>query len=277
VGSALLALYVQLQSTRRSVRSAGWLVACAYACRPPDGILASVLFGSRRSRVDEGRCREREMSSWREGRDGSAWTSDASRAPAGCSSPAEHGDFAHRGAMNQAPVPHGPERRARVSDGGLGRGMKALGLFRVHYLAKNLGVMGRSAGACATPRSRSAVAQFKVNEHAARLWLVRRYLWLFWPKRRAALRHRGDSRGTRLAMMDLLYQNSGWRQFRYASRTTTKRCFVILALGGSIHGAWALPTAEAGEWVELFGARFNLRQAKTSIASTFETASRLIL
>jgi hypothetical protein len=114
------------------------------------------------------------------------------------------------------------------------------GLLGYHYLAKNLGVALTSLPWLPPPgESRTFGAPFKINEHGLALWVTTPlYLWILWPKRL------GDDPARRNlyivcalsaalpALMDLLYQNSGWRQFGYRfSNDYSILLFVLLALG----------------------------------------------
>jgi len=114
------------------------------------------------------------------------------------------------------------------------------GLFGYHYLAKNLGV---SLTSLPWLPPRDAVAQFgspfKINEHGLALWFTTPlYLWILWPRRfdgqpdRKWLYTVTALSAALPAMMDLLYQNSGWRQFGYRfSNDYAVLLFVLLAVG----------------------------------------------
>jgi hypothetical protein len=114
------------------------------------------------------------------------------------------------------------------------------GLLGYHYLGKNLGVALTSLPWLPPPgESRAFGAPFKINEHGLALWVTTPlYLWILWPKRL------GDDPARRNlyvacalsaampAVMDLLYQNSGWRQFGYRfSNDYSILLFVLLAVG----------------------------------------------
>jgi hypothetical protein len=114
------------------------------------------------------------------------------------------------------------------------------GLFGYHYLGKNLGIALTSLPWL---RPKDAVASFgapfKVNEHGLALWFTTPvYLWLFWPKRfdgqpdRKWLYVVVALSAALPAVMDLLYQNTGWRQFGYRfSNDYAILLFVLLAVG----------------------------------------------
>jgi hypothetical protein len=141
--------------------------------------------------------------------------------------------------------------------------MHKWGMLNYHYLAKNLGVALTSlpwvpargeAGAFGAP--------FKINEHGLALWFTTPlYLWLLWPKRL------GDDPDRRWlyavlalsaavpAAMDLLYQNSGWRQFGYRfSNDYAVLLFVLLAVGARPMGKLFVAAAAWSCAWNLFGA-----------------------
>jgi len=111
------------------------------------------------------------------------------------------------------------------------------GLASYHYLAKNLGVM-LTCLPWLPPRG-SGNGSLTINEHGLALWFVTPlYLWILWPK---ALDQNPDRKwlyavvalsAAMPAMIDLLYQNSGWRQFGYRfSNDYSVLLFVLLAVG----------------------------------------------
>jgi hypothetical protein len=134
--------------------------------------------------------------------------------------------------------------------------MARWGMLNYHYLAKNLGVSLTSLPWLPPPGGASTFgAPFKINEHGLALWFTTPlYLWLLWPRR-------FDGDGARKwlyvvvalsaalpAAMDLLYQNSGWRQFGYRfSNDYSVLLVVLLAVGARPMGklfagaaAWSL-------------------------------------
>jgi hypothetical protein len=125
-------------------------------------------------------------------------------------------------------------------------------------LAKNLGVM-LTILPWLNPRHVSGPlppAPFQINEHGLALWFTTPvYLWLLYPRRSGWLS------GALLASialpisMDLLYQNSGWRQFGYRfSNDYAILLFVLLALGDRPMGAWFRAAAVWSIGWNLFGA-----------------------
>jgi hypothetical protein len=158
--------------------------------------------------------------------------------------------------------------------------MDKWGLFGWHYLAKNLGVsltilpwmppagqfcfdMPRE-GLAAVVTSFLRCVPFRVNEHGLALWWTTPlYFWLLAPVGFA-----GAPRARRwqyialgiwagiIAAMDLLYQNSGWRQFGFRfSNDFAVVLFILLALGGrSTKSRWFQVAAAWGIAWNLFGA-----------------------
>jgi hypothetical protein len=137
------------------------------------------------------------------------------------------------------------------------------GLVSYHYLAKNLGVAFTSLPWLAPKDGSSSLgAPFKINEHGLALWFTCPfYFWLLWPKRfDSGARHAGDEHDRKWlyvivavsaalpAVMELLYQNTGWRQFGYRfSNDYSVLLFVLLAVGArplrwtfGIAAAWAI-------------------------------------
>ncbi len=106
------------------------------------------------------------------------------------------------------------------------------GLFSYHYLGKNL--------ACVLTilpwfpaRGTAGAAPFQINEHGLALWFTTPiYLWLFRPRVRTPLHDLLALAVIGPALMLLLYQNTGWRQFGYRfSNDYAPLLFVLLALG----------------------------------------------
>lgn len=118
--------------------------------------------------------------------------------------------------------------------------MEKWGMLNYHFLAKNLGVAFTSLPWLPAPGERHMFGTpFKVNEHGLALWFTTPvYIWLLWPRR-----FDGDPQRKWLyvvaaiaaalpALMDLLYQNTGWRQFGYRfSNDYAILLFVLLAIG----------------------------------------------
>lgn len=137
------------------------------------------------------------------------------------------------------------------------------GLFGYHYLGKNLGVALTNLP-WLPPKD--AIGQFgapfKINEHGLALWFTTPiYLWLLWPRRfdgqpeRKWLYAVAAVSAALPAAMDLLYQNSGWRQFGYRfSNDYAVLLFVLLAVGGRPMRAFFATFAAWGLAWNVFGA-----------------------
>jgi hypothetical protein len=137
------------------------------------------------------------------------------------------------------------------------------GLVSYHFLAKNLGVALTSLP-WLPPKGGAAPfeAPFQINEHGLALWFTTPlYLWLLWPKR---FDEDGDRKwlytvvalsAALPAAMDLLYQNTGWRQFGYRfSNDYAILLFVLLAIGARpMRGLFAAAAAWGIAW-NVFGA-----------------------
>lgn len=95
-----------------------------------------------------------------------------------------------------------------------------------------------------------------INEHGLALWFTTPfYLWLVWPKKKGFLHGLLWTCAVGPIAMDLLYQNSGWRQFGYRfSNDYAPIFFVLLAIGARPLGtAFRAAAAWALAW-NLFGA-----------------------
>lgn len=132
------------------------------------------------------------------------------------------------------------------------------GLFGYHYLSKNLGVM-LTILPWLPPKGvqgAAGVAPFQINEHGLALWFTTPlYFWLFRPKKMTWLYGALAVTAGLCAFMDLLYQNSGWRQFGYRfSNDYAIPLFVLLALGERPVGFWFKTAAAWSVAWNLFGA-----------------------
>jgi hypothetical protein len=128
------------------------------------------------------------------------------------------------------------------------------GLLGYHYLAKNLGIALTSLPWLPAAGERAAFgAPFKINEHGLALWFTTPlYFWLLWPKRLDAaskwLYAVLAVSAAVPALMDFLYQNSGWRQFGYRfSNDYAVTLMLLLAIGArpmralfGVAAAWGL-------------------------------------
>jgi hypothetical protein len=141
--------------------------------------------------------------------------------------------------------------------------MQKWGVIDYHYLPKNLGCMltilpwlPPHGTRVAWLGSGGGAAPFQINEHGLALWFTTPiYLWLLWP------RSRGWLHGVLLlsiagpALADLLYQNTGWRQFGYRfSNDYAILLFMLLAIGQRPLGPLFRVAAAWGIVASLFGA-----------------------
>ena len=134
--------------------------------------------------------------------------------------------------------------------------MAKWGLVAYHFLAKNLGVALTDLP-WLPPHDGSAGfgAPFKVNEHGLALWFTTPlYFWLLWPRRfdgepdRKWLYVIAALSAALPALMDLGYQNTGWRQFGYRfSNDYAVLLFVMLAVGARPFGR-LFTVAAAAAW-----------------------------
>jgi hypothetical protein len=137
------------------------------------------------------------------------------------------------------------------------------GLFGYHFLGKNLGIALSSLPWLPAKDDVPAFgAPFKINEHGLALWFTTPiYFWLLWPKRfdgqpdRKWLYVVTAISAALPAALDLLYQNSGWRQFGYRfSNDYAVLLFVMLAIGARpMRGLFAACAAWGVAW-NTFGA-----------------------
>lgn len=259
IGVALLAGFLLVALDAEQPLVAGLLVACAWTTRP--GLLfASIFFGLeaiRRCCDDElptdGTFVERVAATWRR-----ADKARLTRMVAIFSAPILV-SFAVASWMNDTRF-HNPSPFAfgheYLSIAWRGR-IERWGLFGYHYLAKNLGVM-LTIMPWLPPHGAHASGQpaFVVNEHGLALWFTTPlYFWLFRPRKAGYLYASLAVTAGIICFLDLLYQNSGWRQFGYRfSNDYAVLLFVMVAIGGRRVG-WAFRAAAA--WAvgwNLFGA-----------------------
>ncbi len=141
--------------------------------------------------------------------------------------------------------------------------MTKWGMLNYHFLGKNLGIALTSlpwlpphgeAGIFGTP--------FKINVHGLAMWFTTPlYFWLLWPRRfdgepgRRWLYVATLVSAALPALMDLLYQNTGWRQFGYRfSNDYAVLLFILLAVGARpMRGLFAAAAVWGVAW-NLFGA-----------------------
>lgn len=261
VGVALQATYVLFSLGAERPVLAGAALACAYMTRPPM-LLAAPLFALEALRAcgpDRERAEAEPFLAWL----GGAWgrvdkrkllTKYVAFAVPILVAFAINSWLNHARYRNFSPFDPGHEY---LTVAWRGRMMK-WGVLSYHFLSKNLGVMltilpwlgphGRASSAFEAP--------FQINEHGLALWFTTPlYFWLFYPRRFGPL-SAAVLAGVVLPMaMDLLYQNTGWRQFGYRfSCDYAILLFVLLALGDRPMGSWfKLAAAWSIGW-NLFGA-----------------------
>jgi len=143
--------------------------------------------------------------------------------------------------------------------------MKRWGIFGYHYFPKNLGVVFTILPFLAPPDAPAGSAPFQINEHGLALWFVTPiYFYLLWPKKRSFWHDIALLSALGPALMDLLYQNSGWRQFSYRfSNDYAPLLFVALALG-------ARPLTRVFYGLAAWGVAWNLFGAVTFDHSNFD-------
>jgi hypothetical protein len=104
------------------------------------------------------------------------------------------------------------------------------GLFSYHYLGKNLAVFFGSL-----PWLTTREPHVIISRHGLALWFTTPALLLaLWPKRALDFRMRAFFAAAAIvAVVDLMYQNSGWVQFGYRFATDyLVVLFALIALGG---------------------------------------------
>ncbi|HEX3771389.1 MAG TPA: hypothetical protein VHV30_11010 [Polyangiaceae bacterium] len=141
------------------------------------------------------------------------------------------------------------------------------GVFGYHFLAKNLGIAFTSLPWLPPKDAPGQLgAAFKINEHGLALWFTTPlYLWLLYPKRfdgqadRKWLYTVVALSAALPAALDLLYQNSGWRQFGYRfSNDYSVLLFALLAVGARpMRRTFALAAAWGIAWCTFGAATFD--------------------
>ncbi len=133
--------------------------------------------------------------------------------------------------------------------------MHKWGLAGYHYFPKNLGVM-LTVLPWRPPPGTHGLPAFQINEHGLALWFTTPlYLWLFHPKKRGYLHDIVLISALMPMLVDLSYQNSGWRQFGYRfSNDYALLLFILLAVGERpMKTIWTLAAAWGIAW-NTFGA-----------------------
>jgi hypothetical protein len=282
VGVALQASYVLFALGAERPTLAGTALACAYLTRPPM-LLAAPLFALEAIRACSGEVAERGAETFVQ-RLRSTWAHlDKRRLGEKYAAFAIPilAAFAMNALLNHAryrtwsPFDPGHEYltvawRAR---------MMKWGVLSYHFLSKNLGVM-LTILPWLSPRPSSAgpvpAVPFQINEHGLALWFTTPvYLWLLHPRRSGRLYVAVLASAAFPMVMDLLYQNSGWRQFGYRfSNDYAILLFVLIALGDRPMRGWFRAAAVWSIGWNLFGAitfdkvafdRFYYREASQTI------------
>lgn len=255
VGVGLLAGFAWASLGARRPLVAGLLMACAWMTRPTM-LFTSVFFAFEALRAsipekEEGACGLAVLDWWRAA-DKVAWLRRCAlfAAPVlvsfGVASWMNHARY---GAWS--PFAFGHEHLTVVWQ----NRMLKWGLFGYHYLPKNLGVM-LTILPWLPPKGATLAPPFQINEHGLALWFTTPILfWLFRPKVRSATYDALILAALLPLGMNLLYQNSGWRQFGYRfSNDYAPLLFLALAVGARPLG-WAFRAAAAWGLVwNLFGA-----------------------
>jgi hypothetical protein len=129
--------------------------------------------------------------------------------------------------------------------------MKKWGLFHLHYLPRNLGVLLTQL-----PWPEAHRWQFRINVHGLALWFTTPlYLWLLWPKRKRSPHLALWLTVAAVAVPTLFYQNTGWSQFGYRfSNDYAVFLFALLAIGVRRIRSWMVLAILFGVAVNTFGA-----------------------
>jgi hypothetical protein len=282
VGSGALALYILASLNAASPTWAGLALACAWTTRP-SMVFAGLFFvleALRTSTKTEELSLEGDDAAslgWWEriGRllrdvDLSRWSGKLGRflAPLVVSVLlAAWTNYTRFGTPN--PLAFGHEHLTVVWHGRIER----WGLAGYHYFPKNLGVFLTvlpwlppkgtfcleglpSASPLDMVTRFASCVPFRINEHGLALWFTCPfYLWLFRPRRMSLCAVAAALAAFGPALVDLCYQNSGWRQFGYRfSNDYAVFLFVLLALGGQRFSRFFQMAAAWGLAWNLFGA-----------------------
>jgi len=153
---------------------------------------------------------------------------------------------------NPSPAAFGHEHLSVVWKGRI----EKWGLFGYHYLSKNLGCFLTILPWLQPNGAPHTGPLFRINEHGLALWFTTPiYLWLLWPKRKDFLWNAIGLSALLPLVMDLLYQNSGWRQFGYRfSNDYALLLFILIAINGRSFSNLFKVAAVWGLAWNLFGA-----------------------
>jgi hypothetical protein len=125
------------------------------------------------------------------------------------------------------------------------------GLFNYHFLARNMAVF-----LCALPWLSARAPYLKISRHGLAIWVTTpQLLYVLWPQRKSILISALGLAAFAAAVLDLMYQNSGWVQFAYRfSLDYMILLFALLALGGRRFGALFYALVPVAIAINLFGA-----------------------
>jgi hypothetical protein len=260
VGVFLEAAYVLFALGAERPALAGVALACAYMTRPPM-LLAAPLFAlealracSRPEEADDAGFAKRLASAWRRLDAKKLIQKYLAFAVPILAAFVVNSLLNHARYDNWSPFDPGHEY---LTVAWRGRMMK-WGVLGYHYLAKNLGVMLTILPWLSAHQAGHTTfdAPFQINEHGLALWFTTPlYLWLLYPRRTGPLSTAIVVSALLPMTMDLLYQNSGWRQFGYRfSCDYSILLFVLLAIGERRMGAWFKLAAVWSVGWNLFGA-----------------------
>jgi hypothetical protein len=125
------------------------------------------------------------------------------------------------------------------------------GLFNYHYLGRNLAVFLASL-----PWLTASAPYVQISRHGLALWVTTPGLLLaLWPKRTSPLLAALFVAAAPVALLNLMYQNSGWIQFGYRfALDYLPLLFVALALGRRRFGAGFILLFVVALGINAFGA-----------------------
>jgi hypothetical protein len=258
VGAGLLAAYALVALDAEQPWLAGLFVGCAFLTRPTTALTA-IFFAFEALRVSVkpgfpigGTLAQRIRVTWERVDKARLFRLYAAFAVpiVGCLAVASWMNYSRFG--NPSPSAFGHEYLTVVWHGRIER----WGLFGYHYLSKNLGTMLTVMPWLPPKGAPPGSPPLQINEHGLALWFTTPlYFWLLWPKRRSFLHFALVVTAALPLMMNLLYQNSGWRQFGYRfSNDYSIFLFMLLAIGGRTMGSlFQLAAAWSVAW-NLFGA-----------------------
>lgn len=258
VGAGLLAAYALYALDAEKPWLAGLLVGCAFLTRATTALTA-IFFAFEALRVCvqpgfpiTGSTGERIVGTWRrlDKRRLAALYAQFALPILVCLAIASWMNYSRFG--NPSPSAFGHEYLTVVWHGRIAR----WGLFGYHYLSKNLGSMLTILPWLPPKGAPLGSAPFQINEHGLALWFTTPlYFWLLWPKRKSYLHLALIVTAALPMVMNLLYQNSGWRQFGYRfSNDYSIFLFMLLAIGGRKLGSlFHLAATWSVAW-NLFGA-----------------------